>query len=48
MGTKAQQLVGSHRKKIIVLLNQAYADEWLAYYQYWVGAKIARGPRAIA
>ncbi|MDD5565521.1 MAG: ferritin-like domain-containing protein, partial [Candidatus Omnitrophica bacterium] len=24
-------------------LNKAFADEWLAYYQYWVGAKIARG-----
>jgi len=25
-------------------LNQAYADEWLAYYQYWLGAKIVKGP----
>ena len=26
------------------MLNKAFADEWLAYYQYWVGAKIAKGP----
>jgi len=26
------------------LLNKAFADEWLAYYQYWLGAKLAKGP----
>lgn len=25
-------------------LNKALADEWLAYYQYWIGAKVAVGP----
>jgi len=29
---------------LIVVLNKALADEWLAYYQYWVGAKVAKGP----
>lgn len=43
MGTKARELVGGDEKKIVTLLNRAFADEWLAYYQYWVGAKIARG-----
>lgn len=43
MGTKAKELVGSDVKKVIGLLNKAFADEWLAYYQYWIGAKIARG-----
>jgi len=43
MGTKARELVGGDVKKIITLLNKAFADEWLAYYQYWVGAKVARG-----
>ncbi|MFA7652625.1 MAG: ferritin-like domain-containing protein [Candidatus Omnitrophota bacterium] len=43
MGTKARELVGADVKKIVTLLNKAFADEWLAYYQYWVGAKIARG-----
>ncbi|KPK96973.1 MAG: ferritin [Omnitrophica WOR_2 bacterium SM23_72] len=43
MGTKARELVGADVKKIVNLLNKAFADEWLAYYQYWIGAKIARG-----
>jgi len=29
---------------LIELLNKAFADEWLAYYQYWVGAKVVMGP----
>ncbi|MDZ7260618.1 MAG: ferritin-like domain-containing protein [candidate division KSB1 bacterium] len=44
MGTKAREIVGVDVKKLIESLNKAYADEWLAYYQYWVGAKIAKGP----
>ncbi len=43
MGTKGKEIVGVDVKKLIELLNKAYADEWLAYYQYWVGAKIAIG-----
>ena len=43
MGTKAREMVGSDVAKIVTLLNKAFADEWLAYYQYWVGAKVARG-----
>jgi len=30
--------------KLIKLLNKALADEWLAYYQYWIGAKVVKGP----
>ncbi len=44
MGTKARELAGADLKKTVTLLNKAFADEWLAYYQYWVGAKIACGP----
>jgi bacterioferritin len=29
---------------LLRLLNQAYASEWLAYYQYWLGAKVIKGP----
>jgi len=43
MGTKARELAGADVKNIITLLNKAFADEWLAYYQYWTGAKIVRG-----
>lgn len=30
--------------ELLSLLNKALADEWLAYYQYWVGAKVVKGP----
>ena len=30
--------------EIISLLNKSFADEWLAYYQYWIGSKIVEGP----
>ncbi len=30
--------------ELLTLLNKALADEWLAYYQYWIGAKVVKGP----
>jgi bacterioferritin len=30
--------------ELLSLLNKALADEWLAYYQYWIGAKVVKGP----
>jgi len=44
VGTKGREIVGMDVDKLIELLNKALADEWLAYYQYWVGAKVAVGP----
>jgi bacterioferritin len=44
MGTKGRQIVGMDVDELLGLLNQAFADEWLAYYQYWLGAKIVKGP----
>ncbi len=44
MGTKARSIVGIDVDNLIEMLNKALADEWLAYYQYWVGAKVAKGP----
>ena len=44
MGTKGREIVGMDVSKLIDLLNKAFADEWLAYYQYWVGAKLVKGP----
>ena len=29
--------------EIITMLNKAYADEWLAYYQYFIEAKVIKG-----
>ena len=44
MGTKGIEIVGMDVNHLIELLNKAYSDEWLAYYQYWIGAKIIKGP----
>lgn len=46
MGTKDTELVqkaGIDVKALIEKLNSAYCDEWLAHYQYWIGAKVAKG-----
>ena len=43
MGTKGIEIVGMDVGKLIELLNKALADEWLAYYQYWIGAKVVKG-----
>jgi bacterioferritin len=29
--------------KLLSQLNSALSEEWLAYYQYWIGALIAEG-----
>ena len=44
MGTKGRQIVGMDVDELLTILNKAFADEWLAYYQYWLGAKIVKGP----
>lgn len=43
MGTRGTSIVGLDIEELIKVLNKALADEWLAYYQYWVGAKVVRG-----
>jgi len=43
MGTKGREIASLDLKELIKLLNKAYADEWLAYYQYWIGARVAVG-----
>jgi len=44
MGTKGIDIVGMDVQELLTLLNRAFADEWLAYYQYWLGAKVVKGP----
>ncbi|HEX2958771.1 MAG TPA: ferritin-like domain-containing protein [Chitinispirillaceae bacterium] len=44
MGTKSIEIVGMSVEELLTQLNKAYSDEWLAYHQYWLGAKIAKGP----
>jgi bacterioferritin len=44
MGTRGREIVGMDVNELIGLLNAAFASEWLAYYQYWLGAKVIKGP----
>ena len=44
MGQKGREIVKMDVDKLIGILNKALSDEWLAYYQYWVGAKVVKGP----
>ena len=44
MGQKGREIVKMNVDELINLLNKALSDEWLAYYQYWVGAKVVKGP----
>ncbi len=44
MGTRGREIVGMDVEQLISMLNKAYASEWLAYYQYWLGAKLIKGP----
>jgi bacterioferritin len=43
MGTRGREIIGMDVDHLIDLLNRAYASEWLAYYQYWLGAKLIKG-----
>ena len=34
---------GIEIEEVVRLLNKAYADEWLAYYQYYIESKVIKG-----
>jgi bacterioferritin len=44
MGTRGREIVGMNVEELVRILNRAFASEWLAYYQYWLGAKVIKGP----
>jgi bacterioferritin len=44
MGQKGREIVRMNVDELLHLLNKALSDEWLAYYQYWVGSKVVKGP----
>jgi len=44
MGTRGREIVGMDVDELLKMLDAAYASEWLAYYQYWLGAKLIKGP----
>jgi len=44
MGSKGREIVDMDVEELLGLLQRAYCDEWFAYYQYWLGAKVVKGP----
>ncbi len=44
MGKQAIKISKVDVEKLLGMLNSALADEWLAYYQYWIGARLMEGP----
>ena len=44
MGSRGLQIIGMDVKELLRMLNAAYASEWLAYHQYWLGARLVKGP----
>jgi len=44
MGKHGVEILDLDVKKLIKMLNEALAEEWLAYYQYWIGSRVIEGP----
>ncbi len=48
MGEMAKKIIKLDIEELLKVLNEAYAEEWLAYYQYWLGAKLAYGRERVS
>lgn len=44
MGKHGIKIIKVDVKELIKMLNAALSEEWLAYYQYWIGARVMEGP----
>ena len=44
MGKEAIKVASVDVDKLLEMLNAALSEEWLAYYQYWIGAQVMEGP----
>lgn len=44
MGKRGIEILGVDTDELIQMLNEALCEEWLAYYQYWIGARMMEGP----
>lgn len=44
MGRQAIDVASVDVEKLLEMLNAALSEEWLAYYQYWIGARLMEGP----
>ena len=43
MSEMAQKIAKVDREELLKILQIAFAEEWLAYYQYWIGAQVIVG-----
>ena len=44
MGQQGIKVASVDVRQLIDMLNAALSEEWLAYYQYWIGARVMEGP----
>ena len=44
MGQQGIKVASVDVRLLIDMLNAALSEEWLAYYQYWIGARLMEGP----
>jgi bacterioferritin len=44
MGRQGIKVASVDVDKLVGMLNAALSEEWLAYYQYWIGARLMEGP----
>ncbi|HDS03437.1 MAG TPA: ferritin [Firmicutes bacterium] len=44
MGKRGVEILNLDVNALIKMLNEALAEEWLAYYQYWIGSRVIEGP----
>jgi bacterioferritin len=44
VGVKGREILSLDVNALITMLNEALSEEWLAYYQYWIGARLMEGP----
>ena len=44
MGKHGVDILDLDVQELTKMLNAALSEEWLAYYQYWIGARIMEGP----
>lgn len=44
MGKQGIKVSSVDNEKLLEMLNAALSEEWLAYYQYWIGARLMEGP----
>lgn len=44
MGKQGIKISSVDVEELLKMLNSALSEEWLAYYQYWIGARLMEGP----